>query len=646
VIKDNGTTPFRRITGTMNNTSEIWPKGKYKLKARVECDEDQPRTFSVYITAFIPTAPPGGIIPVGGLRIKKIENKFINDNKVQSKNFRYEDADDSNKSSGVLTNYPKYEHDYTVNKIGTDAGCVVVENKLCRYKLRRSLSNYPLATTQGSYVGYKHVIEDQETNGETRYTFEAYPDYNSGVFPYAPEENYEWRRGVLKNRKDYRKVNGVPSIVKEVIHNYSSSGSKNIYGIKVGSNFLQIFEGCGQPTGNPSGDYLKWSFYSTSTEMHNLTRTIERDYDINDIAKYIETTTDYTYSPKHYQLAETKTTVTRNNVGITKEILTSKKYPFDYTFTSVPTENTSLAIKKLQDLNIARAPIEELTVRQDRSSTNVVTNARVVGGSLITYKSYGPYPDQIYRLSINSPVALSTFGSGSSIVNNVFTKNALFQPLVLFDSYDSDGNIKKQRKADDMYYSYIWGYNNRYPIAEIKNCSSELDVACTSFEPESTGNWSYGATSNSPDANPVPTGKKCYSLSTGAIQKTLLAAGNVYILSYWKKSTASVTITGGNIVGNEETFVGINGWVMVKRKFTGASSISISGTGYIDELRLYPESSEMTTYTYDPLIGIRSITDNNGVSIYSDFDKLGRLEFLKDQKLNIMKYYQYNYKIQ
>ena len=54
--------------------------------------------------------------------------------------------------------------------------------------------------------------------------------------------------------------------------------------------------------------------------------------------------------------------------------------------------------------------------------------------------------------------------------------------------------------------------------------------------------------------------------------------------------------------------------------------------------------AEVTTYTYDPLIGITSIADPRGEVSYYHYDTFNRLEFIKDSTGNILKEYKYNYK--
>jgi len=73
-----------------------------------------------------------------------------------------------------------------------------------------------------------------------------------------------------------------------------------------------------------------------------------------------------------------------------------------------------------------------------------------------------------------------------------------------------------------------------------------------------------------------------------------------YIISWWAKE--------------------VSGWVYNEKSipnYIGSSGTPISTAavnGYIDEVRLFLKGSLMTTYTYEPLVGMTSITDSNNVT--------------------------------
>ncbi|RSC92065.1 RHS repeat domain-containing protein [Tenacibaculum singaporense] len=55
-------------------------------------------------------------------------------------------------------------------------------------------------------------------------------------------------------------------------------------------------------------------------------------------------------------------------------------------------------------------------------------------------------------------------------------------------------------------------------------------------------------------------------------------------------------------------------------------------------------NAQIITFTYDPLIGVTSITDPRGQTIYYQYDDFNRLEFIKDADGNLLKEHKYHYK--
>src|SRR5690606_741509 len=74
------------------------------------------------------------------------------------------------------------------------------------------------------------------------------------------------------------------------------------------------------------------------------------------------------------------------------------------------------------------------------------------------------YPKDIFKYepsSSNSSFSESTNGS----VFSDYTKRATYH------AYDDKGNLLEFSREDDLHISYIWGYNDQYPIAKIENLS-------------------------------------------------------------------------------------------------------------------------------------------------------------------------------
>jgi hypothetical protein len=209
-------------------------------------------------------------------------------------------------------------------------------------------------------------------------------------------------------------------------------------------------------------------------------------------------------------------------------------------------------------------------------------------------------------------------------------------------AYDSKANLIASSMQNDVITSYIWDYNNGLPIAKCENADAG-SIAYTSFEADGTGSWSLGSTLRT--LAPGVTGSSYYALNSD-ISRSGMNSGLTYIVSYWTQNGSSYTVpgtvTGYPLKGKTVTIDNVS-WTYYEHKVSGQSTISINGSGYIDEVRLYPSSARMTTYTYRPLVGITSQCDLDNRVTYFEYDVFGRLARTRDMDKNIMKQYDYQY---
>jgi len=212
-------------------------------------------------------------------------------------------------------------------------------------------------------------------------------------------------------------------------------------------------------------------------------------------------------------------------------------------------------------------------------------------------------------------------------------------PDVSFDVYGDNQTPLEIRERNAKVSSLIWDDTHSNVIAQAVNAHVQ-DMAYSSFEPGQTGNW----TVSSPSRNSYGfTGVQSYNLSNGDISKTGLNPYGTYILSYWAKSTIPLIIAG-TVSGYPHIGPSLNGWTYFTHSITGVSSIDITGSMTIDEIRLYPFDAQLTTYTFAPLIGMTSMTDLKNLTTYYEYDSFNRLRIVKDKDGNIVKAYCYNYK--
>ncbi len=636
VIKDDDVVhPFRKITSLTNGSTELWPQGSYKLRLNTECSNSSTAEFSVSISMESTEVVSSSQRAVGGLRIKQIEDRGMIGTAPMITSYRYTLPSDSSKSSGTLTNFPVYDYLLNVSKLllddfGYPAGPPPIE---CVYVVRKSSSCYPLATTMGSYVGYSYVVEDHGTNGETHYEYTAYPDGVNPVFPFPPIESFDWRRGALVSRKDYVRQGSELKLAKEQTNSWSSFNEYTTYGLKVGRDRIDINM---PPLVIPVAP--KYAFYPILTEFYYLSGSNEKFFDVDDPTKFSEKFTSYTYSPIHLQSIQTTINTSFSNVTTSDQIVSTRKYPFDFTFTGTPSGDAALGIKKLQDQKISSAVVEEFATRQSVSSGQI-SNQRIISGAVNIYFPNRPYVAQQFRLEMPLTIPVANFGVGSSLSNNAFQMNSNYKVSVDLLDYDIKGNLITQRKVSDVQTSYIWENSMFMPIAAVSN-ADPASIAHTSFE---NGSSEGGFLFNLVPSPESKTGVACHNVGSANLIRNGLNISNTYVLSYWAKSGIPI-VSAGVITSNDMNSQGDDGWRYFEKIISGVSSVTISGPPgtLIDEVRMYPKGATMTTFTHVPLIGLRSKTDQNSRTTYYEYDLTGRLSLIRDHNRNIVKRYKYH----
>lgn len=579
------------------------------------------------------TFDPNPVEMFGGLRISKIADydgvDHTSDNVVV---YQYE--------NGLLMSYPRYDRAYEDGYLGPPWDTGASNPKTASILQRTSSSNVPLGSTQGNHIGYGKVTVLNGRSGENGKSVFTYHNYTDLYIPYR--QRYpglptfpDMRNGYLRSDEEYKMINGQFLKIKESINTYELNNQSTV----LAAITEQRFENaplCGDEFG---GNNLYFHYYEIPSAWVQLQQNQERIYDQMDVNKAITTTTQYYYdNPSHYQ----PTRIVKEN-SKNEKFTTYTTFPEDYT-------DNSGFVKDLVDAFIV-VPVEKTVIKE---TIDISNSSKVVSGEIYTYKTGGKgLKDITYALKADlSPISLSnfklsnkSFGTlelSSTLANTPFSKDTRYEPRLTYEWYDVNGNIKQIERNDDFINSYLWDYSNSYPIAEVKN-AVQTDIAYTSFESDGTGNWSVPVSIR--NESELRTGKKSYSLPDGNISKAGLLNGKKYTISFWAKNGA-VSLNGTALT--PASLANKNGWQYYETMLTGSpaiSTVTIAGTALIDELRLFPSGAQMTTYTYEPLIGITSITDVNNITTYYEYDALGRLKFIKDFNQNIVKMIEYNYQI-
>lgn len=534
----------------------------------------------------------------GGVRVSSITNFDMNGNQVGKKILRYVNTDST--SSGLLMSPLSF-----VDR----RGMVFVENttisQQTQFLMATDSINYvttqgyvPYSTSAtGNLVGYSRVEEidvapDGSTNGRHVYYYHNQP---SKYFIGCPDDPDLLNGSQIKDQIFDAAGDSIKVTNYTYIDNYSEHDSTPpVYnGVIITPNYFGAdpcsFGIGGGPDYTALVLYAWVKYYPLNTYWY-VPQSKTTNYYAN--GNVLSSTETYKYNMSG-QLIETDSRNSKN-------------------------EPTAKQIIHVTDTTSSGATLLTTAGMLDK----VLSEKNWVGSSLMSEQDiyYGTYDNQYV---IDSTV--QTFNGAAPVTDYRFTS---YGPYRTLDQFDHRGSVS----------SIIWDYETKLIIANIEN-AGVADVAYTSFEAGGSGNWQIPDTTRIRTAG--LTGSKAYRLNaSNSITSTGYNTANTYIVSYWEDSSANTIKVNGTAGTAKVTF---GNWTYYEAQVTGITSVTVSGNGIVDELRLYPKGALMTTYTYLPLIGITSQCDPSSKIIYYTYDGIGRLKLVSDQYGNILKRYDYQY---
>jgi hypothetical protein len=550
---------------------------------------------------------------VGGFRIKQIRNYKDGATLSDYKTYTY------GAGHTRQINQDLYRYVYRVEGI-VESPLAGLQYIIPNRQVINSNPFLPLTADNGPPVFYDSVTEyNGDTNGNTGKTVYSYV-----TPPAAPLSTYAtpndlpiFRDGLqldrgnyiprLDSKTDYKYTPGGYVPVKKVHQIYASflADRQNFTGIHstLTTEYPQgatdwywdfiwcgIAVGSGQPVTiclDPSAT-LQYPYYYYLTDLHSTQetflpmQTINYDFNLADSTKFVANTTSYTYN-------NAVSSANLIHLQPTSKTVSSSTGDTYLTSLKYPSDMPGAPYPNMLASNMLYPVVQQLTYK---NTTGNFLNAVTTSYYQWTANLIAPQTVQIQK--------------GTNPLDTVIT----------YHSYDAAANITSVSKTHGSPVSYVWGYRHTYPIAMVTGAPAQ-DIFYDGFE-EGDGNSTKEDSKTGHYSNVLGINKFLTNLDDGSYRLTYWqrASGS----SVWSLHTSVVNVTGGNY--------------------------QIVIVGQIDDVRFYPLTAQMTTYTYEPAVGQTSVTDAKNQVTYYSYDTFNRLQYIKDKDNNVVKYFCYNYKDQ
>jgi len=306
--------------------------------------------------------------------------------------------------------------------------------------------------------------------------------------------------------------------------------------------------------------------YKDLSYWHYMDSTLTIQYDQNGKNPVTTFAKFYYDNPDHLLLTRQ---ITIDSQG--KVIETKFKYPLDYN-----PQSRSAVLDTLIIRHIINPVIE-----QSKSIDGKIVSAQAIEyeHETGTGKNF-VVPKYQFLFETTNPVDTADFNG-----SNDGATFAEYKRQASYHDHDYRGNILEYSKENVIYTSFIWSYDDSYPVVKGENIDhATLNDAVNSAIASLPG--SYRSLNDLMDAL---TGK----MDNGQNNRRQI-------------------------------------WKDFNRILRGDTSLA---------------DAIITTYTYDPLTGMTSQTDPTGITSYFEYDDFGRLESIRNNDGDLVKTYEYNYKM-
>lgn len=364
----------------------------------------------------------------GGLRVKSI-TKNDGSGTTSTNNYQYTSLiNPGSSSTGILSVKSKY--------YWPDWETKTVNDVLFR-KTTFNLNNLlPLANTSGSHIGYYKVHEILEDGSYTTYNYTSHHDEEYRDIPYVNTMNVDHSvfdsytdkslmRGKLKSKELYGNEG---NLRHRTTFNYNHEETKKVRAFNYSGKRPCPEQGDQVFTGNAYEIYYSDFNMVTQKEESFLGGNIlDKETSYNWL-----TTQTSSSAGDNFLKSKQVGTYLGNDGQESKTIMEEYYYPFDYTDPIYEDMESKRLFNTIE--------------------TKVYENSNKISEQRVDYDYF-------------------TINSSQQIMPEITRESVGDAPLeekLIFDSYDSYGNIQQYHKKDGLYTSLIYGYDGKYLVAKIE----------------------------------------------------------------------------------------------------------------------------------------------------------------------------------
>ena len=254
-----------------------------------------------------------------------------------------------------------------------------------------------------------------------------------------------------------------------------------------------------------------------------------------------------------------------------------------------------------------------------KQTKTLIKNKKVTSyennGNITISSNY--YYDDFYREEREYSINLNEgyeerIETQTNYINSGFSERNIFLPSIIT-------NLKGNQVVGYEQFSYRYPTSDHTELAEVKKCKDNPNTSSLTLD------------------DCIPTEYITYDTKGNLLE--FRNNEGIYTSVIWGYDRRYPVALIENATFQEVSVAfGLTETVL---KENGLENLSL-----LNDLRTSLPNAMITTYTYDPLVGVTSITDPRGYTVYYEYDGLNRLKAVKDFEGKLIEDYTYHYKNQ